>query len=395
MSNFKADSNNPLPLYYQVYNSLRERIENGEFSAGSALPPERQLGKEYNVSRITIVKALDTLVRDGLIEKQQGRGTFVLDQNAVAADQKLAIGYLPAGLLHPYFFSIQIGMVETVAQENCELHVIGLLRKQRKDIEAIVKTVSDSVDGLVVYPRPNKEDLRLYQQLMEANIPFVMIDRYYDEINSDSVVFDDKQASYDLTRLLIERGHRRIAIICHYEVNVSSIRSRIGGYTQCLEDHGIAVDDNLIWLDVYANLRPAVGQKGDESMTEHLHQLIDTQQPTALIAVNQDVSQRLTYDIMMLNRQRAQNTIRSNGNHDYELSIEIAAFGSIEPEDEGPYHIATAMQPGDILGRHATDLLIRRMRGQLKGNPPHQLKVPIEIILRRDLPDRPKEVHQN
>lgn len=394
MSTFKADPNNPLPLYYQVYNSLRERIEDGEFSPGSALPPERQLGTEYDVSRITIVKALDRLVSEGLIEKQQGRGTFVLEQNIVDTSQQLALGYMPAGLLHPYFYSIQMGMAETLAGEKCELHVIGLMDKQRKDLESVIATIKSSVAGLMVYPRPNKKDLPIFRRLIDENIPFIMIDRYYEQLQSDYVVFDDRQASYELTNLLIERGHRRIAIISHFEVNVSSISERIGGYTQCLNEHGIEVDDNLIWLDVYANLRPAVGQKGDDSMTNHLRELIDIKQPTALIAINQDVSQRLTYDIMMINHQRAQTVIQANGNRDYELRVEIAGFGHNRPEDDGPYHIATAMQPGDILGRHAAQILIRRLRGQLE-NAAQQVKIPIEIVLRRDMPDIPKEVQPN
>ncbi|MEM9955615.1 MAG: GntR family transcriptional regulator [Chloroflexota bacterium] len=395
MSTYKTDPNNPLPLYYQVYNSLRERIESGEFKPGDALPPERQLGTEYDVSRITIVKALDTLVRDNLIEKQQGRGTFVLDQNKEQLDRQLRLGYMPAVLLHPYFYSIQMGIMETIAEDNCELQVIGLLKEQRKHVEAIVQNVDESVDGLLVYPRPNKLDLQLCQRLAEEKIPFVMIDRYYDEIAVDSVTFDDQQASYNLTQLLIERGHRRIGIVCHFEVNVSSIRSRMSGYTKCLEDHNLPVDDSLIWLDVYANLRPAIGQKGDESMTENLRQLIDTYQPTALIAVNQDVSQRLTYDIMMLNHQRAQNTIRSNGSHDYELSIELTAFGHNSPEDEGPYHIATALQPGELLGRHATQLLLKRMRGEIGNNAFQRVQVPIEILIRHDLPNQFWEVQQS
>jgi len=391
MSTFRADPNNPLPLYYQVYNSIRERIESGEFSPGSALPPERQLGTEYDVSRITIVKALDRLVTEGLIEKQQGRGTFVLEQNQAESEQKFALGYIPAGLLHPYFYSIQMGMAEVTTRENCELHVIGLHETQREDLDTIVENARSSVNGLVVYPRPNKKDIALYRRLLAEGIPFVMIDRYYDEIDSDSVVFDGWQASYDLTQLLIDRGHRRIAIISHFEVNVSSIRQRVGGYKQCLVDNQLVVDESLIWLDVYANLRPAVGQKGDENMTNHLEELIDLHQPTALIAVNQDVSHRLTYDIMMINHKRAQTVIQSNGNSDYELKVEVVGFSYNNPEDDGPYHIATALQPGDILGHHATQMMLQRLRGVIKGDP-QRMKVPIEIAVRENLADRSEEV---
>src|SRR5260370_7938833 len=58
-----VDPNNPLPLYYQVYASLLERIQGGEFPPGSFLPAERQLTEDYGVSRITIIKPLNELYR--------------------------------------------------------------------------------------------------------------------------------------------------------------------------------------------------------------------------------------------------------------------------------------------------------------------------------------------
>jgi len=65
------------PLYYQVEESIRRRIENGTFLEGEMIPPEGELEKEFNVSRITIRKAVDNLVQDGLLRKKRGVGTIV------------------------------------------------------------------------------------------------------------------------------------------------------------------------------------------------------------------------------------------------------------------------------------------------------------------------------
>src|SRR5260370_35048941 len=72
-----VDPGNPLPLYYQGYASLLERIQGGEFSPGSFLPAERQLTEDYGVSRITVIKALNALSREHHIKRHQGRGTVV------------------------------------------------------------------------------------------------------------------------------------------------------------------------------------------------------------------------------------------------------------------------------------------------------------------------------
>lgn len=70
----------PLPLYLQLERQLRARVLNGEFSPGDALPTEERICSEYGVSRITVRRALDALIAQGLIVKRRGVGSFVTEQ---------------------------------------------------------------------------------------------------------------------------------------------------------------------------------------------------------------------------------------------------------------------------------------------------------------------------
>ena len=72
------------PRYAQVYSALREWIYNGTYGAGAQLPTESELCELFDVSRITTRKALDILVDEGLVVRQPGRGTFVVDDLADA-----------------------------------------------------------------------------------------------------------------------------------------------------------------------------------------------------------------------------------------------------------------------------------------------------------------------
>ena len=65
------------PLYRRLQDALRRAIESSVLGPQDALPPERELAAEFAVSRITIRKALDGLVADGLLTRRQGAGTFV------------------------------------------------------------------------------------------------------------------------------------------------------------------------------------------------------------------------------------------------------------------------------------------------------------------------------
>jgi len=70
----------PIPLYHQLENLIAARISAGEFSAATPMPTEEQLGQSYGVSRITVRKALDSLLQQGLIIRRRGVGSFVADR---------------------------------------------------------------------------------------------------------------------------------------------------------------------------------------------------------------------------------------------------------------------------------------------------------------------------
>jgi len=64
-------------LYLQLYEILKRKIENNEWSVGSQIPTEEDLCKLFNVSRATVRTAVMELVRQGYLKRQQGKGTFV------------------------------------------------------------------------------------------------------------------------------------------------------------------------------------------------------------------------------------------------------------------------------------------------------------------------------
>ncbi|WP_374576850.1 GntR family transcriptional regulator [Phenylobacterium sp.] len=73
----RLDEQDPAPLYRQLQRALREAISSRVLAPDDALPAEREFADELGVSRITVRKALDGLVGEGLLIRRQGAGTFV------------------------------------------------------------------------------------------------------------------------------------------------------------------------------------------------------------------------------------------------------------------------------------------------------------------------------
>ncbi len=71
------DKTHPIPLYYQVKESLLGEIRVKQFKVGDLIPSEAELQEKFKVSRITIRRAIQELVQEGHLYTQQGKGTFV------------------------------------------------------------------------------------------------------------------------------------------------------------------------------------------------------------------------------------------------------------------------------------------------------------------------------
>ena len=73
----RAYDRSRVPLYLQVASVMRQRIEDGQWRAGEKISTLVELEQEFQVARVTVRQAVDMLSKEGLLDCQQGRGTFV------------------------------------------------------------------------------------------------------------------------------------------------------------------------------------------------------------------------------------------------------------------------------------------------------------------------------
>ena len=94
-----VDRSSPMPVYFQIALDVRRRIAAGEWSPGERIAPELQLVREYAVSRVTIRQALAELVKDDLLERHRGSGTYVREQqHPLIYDLNLTVGMMATRL---------------------------------------------------------------------------------------------------------------------------------------------------------------------------------------------------------------------------------------------------------------------------------------------------------
>ena len=369
----RIDPENPLPLYYQVYRSLIERIEAGEFSEGTPLPPERQLAEDYSVSRITITKALAELKREGRIKGQVGRGTFVTQPSIQIGKSGIkrtpnSVSFICRLISHPHMGMIMSGIAHVAEQHACYLQVISSYENQGQypELQDLATAVGSSARGAIIYLGGGDAYRMLCASLQEQGIPIVLVERYHPSIIADRVVFNEEEAAYTLTKNLIEQGHTRIAVaVPQFDITNSTIRERLVGYRHALKEFDLPYDEDLVWMDLdVAYYLAEDPNEVREATYRRLWKQIARNKARALLALNPDIA----------------NIITQQPPPD-EVSLSIATFGYIEPPPFTAYPMVVAVHPSEEIGRISARLLFDRMSGAVTGAPV-TVTVPMTIVTR-------------
>lgn len=245
-------------MYETIYNDLLEGIMNGTYPVGSRLPSEKELTGQYGVSRITSKKALELLAERGLISRMPGRGSFVLET---------AVKQIPADSTPSWERNIQTGNTEAAGrtigvildsfdsdyganylrsmERECSRRGINMILKcTYGSIEAENQAIKSCIDigaqGLIMMCAQNETYNTTIVKLALDRFPVVLIDRKMQGISIPCIATDNHRASRELTEMLIDRGHKRLAFVTHASMGTSSIKDRYEGFVEgIMEDAGI------------------------------------------------------------------------------------------------------------------------------------------------------------
>lgn len=257
---FGRNKINRLPLYIQIREYLLENINAGTWDYGHPIPSENELSRQFKVSRMTIKQALDALVKDGLVYRVQGRGTFISKDKTgeprafvpraqveipMAVEKKRLIGYI-APRLNNMFMSNLLGTIEgTAAAAGYRLLFACTHDSQLMEEQILSEFETLGAAGIIVYPVEGELYNEAFLRLMLRRYPLVIIDRYLRGVETDCVVSDNFDAGRQAAMHLIGLGHKRIAFISHTIQGTSSVEDRLLGYESALQAAGIPISNEL------------------------------------------------------------------------------------------------------------------------------------------------------
>lgn len=204
---------------------------------------EKQVGKEIAAKIKIAAKELNyrtnQIARSLKIQKTNTIGLIVADIN--------------------YRFSTGITRaIEAEARKKNYTVIFGSSDESCEKFNELINVlVNRQVDGLILVPVEGSENS--ITNLIKSEIPFVLIDRNFPNIVTNSIALDNYKAAYDSTLHLIKNGHKRIAFI-NLETTLFHLLERNRGYLTALQDNNLEFKPEWL-IDIRANYYKADIQK--------------------------------------------------------------------------------------------------------------------------------------
>ncbi len=262
--------------YQSVRQDIVERIRKGVYAVGAQIPTEDELIESYSVSKGTVRRAVSDLVYEGMLRREQGRGTFVVDsrQSRPTARRNIGVVFLNIhDIHHPYLAAILGGVSQACNERSHNLQLLAAPREtlHHEENGFLVDTIDERhIDGLVLASDMPLDDIML---LKNEGIPFVSIGNIIPDAEVHFVTGDPFQSVCQAMEHLFQAGRRKIAMISSPHAN-SEVMS-LSAFRYVHKEHGLDVNMDHI-------RHGKLGRELGKSVTRELLALPD--RPTAVMA---------------------------------------------------------------------------------------------------------------
>lgn len=266
------------------------------------------------------------------------------------------IGIIIPSLENLFCTSLISYVEESLSKKGYSTIICNYREDTNLEKEKLKLMLNKMVDGIIIIPSVKIKDALI--DVINRGIPVVLIDRLVKDVNCDTIVVDNFNASYIAVEHLIIKGHKRTAIICGPD-NVYTAKERLRGYLAVYEDYNIEVDHNLIRFGDYYT------QSGYKLCKE----LIEMKEPpTAIFVTNYAMTLGL---IMALNEK----------NIKVPDEISIIGFDNLLISKIVKPSLTIIIQPMKQLGEAAANIMLKRLQDD-KDDFPSLIRLKGELLIK-------------
>ncbi|WP_160031545.1 GntR family transcriptional regulator [Paenibacillus sp. An7] len=336
------------PKYQFIIDDIKSNILSGIYNVGEQIPTESALQEQYQVSRQTVRKAILELSNEGFLRSEKGSGTYVSNQYRSKSNgnsNNKIIGVITTYISDYIFPSIIRGIEGRLNEDNYSLLLASTNNDVAQEKKALEMMLSYGVDGLIVEPTKSNlynPNIAYYLTFKEQDVPFIMINAYYEELEVPFFCLDDVQSSYLATKELISKGHKKIGIIS--KMDDLQGKYRMKGYIKALGEAKLRFQpEQVLSFDTESKQNLSVNIKN--FLIENRDVL------TAIVCYNDEVG----LEVVNVCRQL-----------DISIPNELSIIGQDNSyiAKNANIKLTTLTHPQEQMGRDAADWVIKKLQGK-------------------------------
>lgn len=326
------------PKYILVKRGILQQILNGELHPKDKLLSECDYANLYQVSNITVRKALSELVDEGYIYRVKGKGSFVKsrDLKEETSNKLIALILSAEDYYDTSYMHIIKGAQKMLSEYGYSL-IVEWSDGSDHEQESIQKMISQGVAGFLIYPFNPDQSITSYDFISNHGLPFVLLDRYTSQYPAHFAGCDNYRGAIQATNELLKRNHTKIKFIS-YHFFLSSEKERFDGYCSAMWQAGLPItSENLICDLDY----------------EVLSKSILSRETTALFCCNDRLAIKVIKGLQKYKIRIPQD-------------VSIIGFDDWENSQCAQYGLSTVRQDFQQIGSNAANLLINVIQGKFK-----------------------------
>lgn len=349
----KRKKGSGIAKYREVEIGILGEIEAGRFSVGDKIWSESEMIRRFNVSASTVQKAVNKLVHQGVLYREQGRGTFLARDLSAQRTKRLALVLPPhTQVSHNEFLGPIIdGIHAGSSSGECRI----ILASDDESMERI--STQDNLDGVMIAVMSEQESSRLVHEFF-TSIPVVFVSSHPQSEDFPYVIVANEVGAYQATTHLLRLGHTRIAFVSG-GADKSYKNERREGYARAMVETGVDVDPEVI---IHAE---SWAEAGGEDAANRIAAM--RPMPTAVFAVSDGMA-------LGLLRRFEQLRIR------VPVDIAVVGFNNLPMCQYVRPSLTTVDANLFDMGRQATVLLERLANGEEVADS--HIHVPARLIVR-------------
>lgn len=227
--------------YQKCVDQIIKYISDNSLSEGDKLPPEPKLTEIFQVSRITVRRAIDDLEQQGIVKKIQGSGTFVKFSHP---KEPAAVKYLHFVLSENTndgeLLKTIRGADKFLSEHSYYLRTHFTYGDAEKERNSILELSAGGETCIMIFPKKELINCRFYQEMERKGMRFVFLDRMPPCVSGNLVQCDNVKGGYLATSHLIQQGYKKIAFFSRRpKSDASTLPQRLLGYQNALEEYGM------------------------------------------------------------------------------------------------------------------------------------------------------------